>query len=88
MVKLNFKTSDGEISPMSALNFPIICTPLGTKVDVSDYAHLQDLNLADCTNDDPQCVDVLIGSDHYLDFITGEVIRGENEPVAIDSKFG
>jgi hypothetical protein len=85
---LNFKTRHGEISPISALNFPVICTPFETKFDISEYPHLQDFDLADCPSDDRRCIDVLIGSDHYWDFITGEVIQGENGPLAIASKFG
>jgi hypothetical protein len=49
---------------------------------------LQDLDLADSPSDDQRCINVLIGSDHYWDFITGEVIQGENGPLAIASKFG
>ena len=64
------------------------CTPLEAKFDVSDYQHLQDLDLADFASEDRQNIDVLIGSDHYWDFITGEVIRGETGPLAMASKFG
>jgi hypothetical protein len=49
---------------------------------------LQELDLADSPSDDQRCINVLIGSDHYWDFITGEVIQGENGPLAIASKFG
>jgi hypothetical protein len=76
---LNFEIRHGEISPISALNFPVICTPFETKFDISKYPHLQDLDLADCPSDDRRYIDVLIGSDHYWDFITGEVNRGGGE---------
>ena len=33
-------------------------------------------------------MDVLIGSDFYWDFITGESIRGDSGPTAVKSKFG
>ena len=85
---LNFKTCHDEILPISALNFPVICTPFETKFDISEYPHLQDLDLADSPSDDQRCINVLIGSDHYWDFITREVIQGENGPLAIASKFG
>ena len=85
---LNFETSNGDIWPISALNFPVICTPLGTNFNVADNPHLQDLDLANSPIDERQTIDVLIGSDHDWDFITGEVIRGENGPVAMASKFG
>ena len=85
---LNFETSNGDICPISALNFPTICTPLGANFYVSDYPYLQDLDLANSPMDERQRIDVLIGSDHYWDFITGEVIPGKNGPVAMSSKFG
>ena len=88
VVTLNFETSNGDVCPISALNFPVICRPLGTNFNVADYPHLQDLDLANSPIDKRQTIDVLIGSGHYWDFITGEVIQGENGPVAIASKFG
>ena len=49
--------------------------------------HLDGLHLADCSN--PQdSIDVLIGCDHYWDFVTNEIVRGEVGPTAINSKFG
>jgi len=33
-------------------------------------------------------IDVLIGSDHYWKFVTGEIRQGEQGPVAIRSKLG
>ena len=31
---------------------------------------------------------MLVGSDHYWDFITGNVIKSEDGPVAVESVFG
>lgn len=72
---------------ISALNFPVICSPLSTKIEVDNYPHLQGLQLAD-SSDSNDSVDVLIGSDYYWDIIGGDTVRGEFGPVAIDSKFG
>lgn len=72
---------------ISALSFPVICTPLSTKIEVDNYPHLLGLELAD-SSDSNDPIDVLIGSDHYWDIIRGDTIRGEFGPVAIDSKFG
>jgi hypothetical protein len=63
---INFKTSHDEICPVSALNFPAICTPLETKFDISDYPHFQGLDLADWSSEAQQNIDVLIGSESEL----------------------
>ena len=60
-------------------------------MNIHQYPHLQDLDLADCCINDAHTsnidIDILIGSDYYYDFITGEIIRGEGGPVAINSTF-
>ena len=77
---------------ISALCFPKICSPLSTSINIHQYPHLQGLDLADCCVTDAHNsnidIDILIGSDYYYDFITGEIIRGEGGPVAINSVFG
>ena len=45
------------------------------------------MELADSA-EDPDSIDILIGSDHYWDFVTGETIRGEFGPTAVRSKLG
>lgn len=72
----------------SALNFPVICSPVPKRVVVNKYPHLQDLELADHSEIGQDAIDVLIGSDHYWDIITGESIREENGPTAVNNKFG
>ena len=80
--------NNNEYVEISALNFPVICSPLPKRVDVTKYPHLQDLELADRSEVGQDAIDVLIGSDHYWDIVTGESIRGENGPTAVNSKFG
>ncbi|XP_044172645.1 uncharacterized protein LOC114972132 [Acropora millepora] len=70
-----------------ALNFPIICSPLTERVNLQDHPHLEELELADSA-ESPDSIDILIGSDHYWDFVTGETIRGEFGPTAVRSKLG
>ena len=78
---------DNESSKISVLSFPTICSALPSRVNASHYPHLDGLHLADCSN--PQdSIDVLIGCDHYWDFVTNEIVRGEVGPTAINSKFG
>ena len=46
------------------------------------YTHLTGLELADDSGEDQSlCVDILIGSDHYWDLITGRLQRGADGPV-------
>ena len=53
------------------------------------YQHLSGLDLADhCSESEILEVDLLIGSDVYCDIVIGEVIRGANGPVAINTRLG
>ena len=87
VVTLPLRNNKNEYLEISALNFPVICSPLPKSVDVNKYPHLQDLELAD-RSESQDSIDILIGSDHYWDIVTGESIRGEYGPSAINSKFG
>ncbi|CAB4023458.1 hypothetical protein AWC38_SpisGene24962 [Paramuricea clavata] len=92
LFNLNLRDRDNEITLIWALNFPVICSPLPSTVDIFDYQHIRGLDLADSSEiqDDhhSDTVDVLIGSDHYWSFMYGETIRGDSGPVAVSSKFG
>ena len=92
LFNLNLCDRDNELTPICALNFPVICSPLPSTVDIFDYPHIRGLDLADCSEgqDEHHCntIDVLIGSDCYWNFIYGETIRGDSGPVAVSSKFG
>ena len=89
-LQLQGKSKDIEIS---ALCYPKICSPLLTTIDLERYPHLQGLdiadeNLIDQSTDFASNIDVLIGSDHYYDVVTGDVQRGDGGPVAVNSEFG
>ena len=61
---------------ISALTFPVICSPFPVKVSVT-YPHLDGLELAYERSDTPDgTIDLLIGSNYYWDFVTGETKRG------------
>lgn len=69
-----------------------ICSPLhyqnisGVK---EKYNHLANLILADQrTTNETVDVDILIGSDHMWEFLTGETKRGERGPIATKTEFG
>ena len=87
VVKLTVEV-DGQPVCISALSHPTICTPLSSRVNVSEYAHLRGLDLAHSANGDCKRIDLLIGADHYHDFVLDEVISGTSGPVAIRSKLG
>ena len=71
---------------------PMICEPLiGQPIDVciSQNPHLADLELADWADQGSRLeVDVLIGSDHYWDLVTGAVSKSTGGPTAIHTKLG
>ena len=47
------------------------------------YSHLSQLDLADISQGETLEVDMLIVSDFYWEFATGETIRGQSGPVAV-----
>ena len=82
----NGRTGDG--AEIQAVNFPVICSPLRSVV-TTNYAHLDGLGLADFNQEESDdSIDVLVGADHYWDLVTGDVVKGEDGPTAIDSKLG
>ena len=89
MVQLSLKGRDGS-RKIEALCFPSLCLPLTTTIDISLYPHLLDLQLSDLNflegRQSDSSIDILIGSDCYFDILTGEIVRGESGPVAINSE--
>lgn len=81
------KSEHDDPITISALTFPVICSPLPAKVCTS-YAHLDGLELADEPCSSGSSTDLLIGSDYYWNFGTGETKRGEEGPIAVNSKLG
>ena len=86
-LRLQGKSKDIEISALCSRK---ICSPLSTTLDIDRYHHLQGLVLADKSLIDgsPPNIDILIGSDYYFDIILGEIRRGDEGPVAVNSEFG
>ena len=79
VLPLFLRSNKNEDIMISALSFPVICSLLSTKIEVDQYPHLQGLQLAD-SSDSNECIDVLIGSDHYWDIVRGDTVRGEFGP--------
>lgn len=69
------------------MDFPVIGSPLSSKINVADFFHLAGLEFAD-NFDSTESIDVLIGYDYYWDFATGDSIKGDHGPTAVYSKFG
>ena len=65
---------------INAFCFPTICSPL----PVSNLK-LADEYQTECSE---RPIDLLIGSDNYYEMITGDIIRGDIGPVAVNSIFG
>ena len=92
VVQLCVAAENGEEVQLSAFVVPLICDPLPRQCIAkagNTYAHLKGLNLADhCTSDNDVVVDILVGSDHYWNFVSGSVMRGKDGPTAIHTKRG
>jgi len=74
---------------VTAISFPTICSTLPLATVTREYNHLSGLELADYSGEvDAGVIDILIGSDFYWKFVTGELRRGDVGPVAIYSKLG
>ena len=74
--------SAGDIITIKALSFPSICSPLPQAIYLGKFPSFQGLELADSGEFDldtqTTTVDLLIGSDHYWDVITGNLVRGDS----------
>ncbi|XP_028400806.1 uncharacterized protein LOC114523939 [Dendronephthya gigantea] len=89
MFSFNLQGKNSEIDiEISALAFPVICSPVTTTIDVQAYPHLDGLQLADNSDIENQSIDMLLGADYYYKIITGEIVNGDNGPTAVASKLG
>ena len=93
VVRVAMKTREGPDMELVLFAVPTICEPLASQpisLCAERYDYLSQLRLADPSSNESQMeVDVLIGSDHYWELTTGEVLRGEHGgPVAINTKLG
>ncbi|KFD66339.1 LOW QUALITY PROTEIN: hypothetical protein M514_11864, partial [Trichuris suis] len=81
-----------KVAPIriEGLCLPKICSTLPANQALrSKWTHLQNLKLADQFPRDQAEVDVLIGLDHYYEFVGTEHRRGrKDEPIAVRSVFG
>jgi hypothetical protein len=88
MVELDIQGLDGVFTiEVRALAFPVICSPVATRVDIAEVPQLDGLEFADEVNGASETIDILLGADYYYEVVTGEIIKGEMGPTAIQSKF-
>ena len=89
MVKLKLQGKEGVTIEIQAVSFPKICSPITVKVDVAQLTTLPNFELADYDlSGNNGKIDIVIGSDHYWDVASGDIIRETSGPVAIKSIFG
>ena len=89
VVSLDLETSSGEVVNISGLTYLVVCSPIPSKVDITEFSHLQGLQFGDNTFDGADDnIDILVGADQYFDIVIGDSIRGEEGPVAIRTKLG
>ena len=81
---LSARTSTTRGDKNISIDFPSICSPLPSAIE----SHLQDLPLADECDEPRKEVDMLIGSNFYWSFVTGDVVKSSERPVAVGSKLG
>ena len=80
---------NGEKVPINVIVVPEIAVPIITfAVDINRMEYLQGLKLAHPSmKDDVFNISLLIGADHYWDFIGNRTVRGKG-PIAVQSKLG
>lgn len=86
-VKLCLRIRNHQELELCVVNFPVICLPLPSRVNVADFVYLKGLELAD-DFDNTESINVLIGSNYYWDFVSGDSIKGDQAPTAVYNKFG
>ena len=94
MVRVGIMTAEGGTKEISLLSVPVICQPLASlpaHTCLHKYEGLKHLNLADAASERKSPIQpaILIGLDHYWQFMTGETIHcGETGPVASRTVLG
>ena len=92
VVHVGLKLKDGGTQELRLITVPSICEPLTAQpisLCVDKFAHLKQLDLADCSNgQDSLQIDILIGADYYWELVTGCTSRCEDGPVAVHTRLG
>ena len=73
---------------ITALSFPVICTTLPSVTHTDTLPHLEGLELADNSTGLCDRIDILVGSDFYWDFVSGDIRTRDEVPIAVNSSLG
>ena len=87
---IRIHTVNGGQIPVSVLVVPKLAAPVRNSIraHLNNFPYLSGLTLAHpVTSDENFCVSVLIGADHYWEFIEDQVVRGDG-PTAVESRLG
>ncbi len=85
IITVNIEVDSGVI-PVKALSSPTTRSPITKRVSLSKQVHLGGLKLADSYKRNDMNISVLIGANHYFDFVTGETIKSSSGLTAVSSK--
>ena len=90
VVKVGLRVRNEKPVELKLLTVDHICEPIANAaIDLSNYPHLQTLNFAiDLECSSQVSPDILVGSDQYWNLLTGEIIKGETGPVALNTYLG
>ena len=92
MVSVGLQLKGYPNASLSLHVVPTICEPLSSQpitASVETHDRLRELDLADSSDGTSRLpVDILVGCDHYWDFVTGKICRVAKGPTAIHTKLG
>ena len=77
VASVDLETCSGKFVNISGLTYLVICSAIPSKVDTTEFLHLQGLQFADNTMDGgDDKIDILLCADQYFDIVIGDIIRG------------
>jgi hypothetical protein len=91
VVQLKVLTKNSDPLILATVVVPHICDPIRAPpiTATGAHEHLNGLELADSDYLGGELeIDVLVGSDHYWEVVTGRIIRGTSGPAAVETKLG
>ena len=89
MFSLQLQGKEGELDlELSALAFPVICSPVSTRINIQEFPHFDGLQFSDDFDEVEQSIDMLLGADCYCEIVTGDIIKSDTGPTAVRSKIG
>jgi len=91
VVRLGMRLDDGMDKELKLIAVPNICEPLtGQPISLclERYSHLKQLKLADSSTGHEMLQVDLLGVDYYWDLVTGQMMKGEEGPVAVHTHLG